>query len=270
MSRHVPASGDRPARGPSRSSRPDPLVRLRAWPGCVPAASSDRALGDSGEAVAGVLEPVASARGFPTVLFPDPHPPTRPACWFTASAVPSPTDVVDPMWSLLASARLVRDPLGGVALRDDGGTEPLPGLAVDPLFGTDSAVLAEARQRLDDGAVHSSFLWPIGGRHGPQGHVRITALAATDDAPDEFTGLALTSPGANPHSLTPRELEILGLLVEGWSNSEIARALVVAKRTVAAHVEHILGKLSVPSRTAAAVRAEREGTYVPAALRRAG
>jgi DNA-binding NarL/FixJ family response regulator len=56
---------------------------------------------------------------------------------------------------------------------------------------------------------------------------------------------------------------VLGLLIEGCSNQQIARALVVAPRTVAAHLEHILAKLDAPSRTLAAVRAEREGLYVP-------
>jgi DNA-binding NarL/FixJ family response regulator len=63
--------------------------------------------------------------------------------------------------------------------------------------------------------------------------------------------------------LTPRELEVLGLLIDGCSNQQIARALVVAPRTVAAHLEHILVKLGAPTRTLAAVRAEREGLYVP-------
>jgi DNA-binding NarL/FixJ family response regulator len=53
------------------------------------------------------------------------------------------------------------------------------------------------------------------------------------------------------------------LLIDGCSNQEIARALVVAPRTVAAHLEHILVKLGAPTRTLAAVRAEREGLYVP-------
>jgi DNA-binding NarL/FixJ family response regulator len=50
--------------------------------------------------------------------------------------------------------------------------------------------------------------------------------------------------------------------VEGRSNREIARLLVVAQRTVAAHLEHILGKLGTPTRTLAVVRAERAGLYV--------
>ena len=75
---------------------------------------------------------------------------------------------------------------------------------------------------------------------------------------------AQISPGGDLRGLTPRELEVLGLLVEGYANQEIAQALVVAPRTVAAHLEHILVKLGASSRTLAAVRAERAGLYVPA------
>jgi DNA-binding NarL/FixJ family response regulator len=75
--------------------------------------------------------------------------------------------------------------------------------------------------------------------------------------------VVLVSPADDLNGLTPRELEVLGLLVDGRSNGEIARALVVAQRTVAAHIEHILVKLVTPTRTLAAVRAERAGPYVP-------
>ena len=43
---------------------------------------------------------------------------------------------------------------------------------------------------------------------------------------------------------------------------EYLAELVVARRTVAAHIEHILLKLVTPTRTLAAVRAERAGVYV--------
>jgi DNA-binding NarL/FixJ family response regulator len=67
----------------------------------------------------------------------------------------------------------------------------------------------------------------------------------------------------DPQGLTPRELEVRGLIVEGCSNRQIACTLVVSRRTVAAHVEHIVAKLRAPTRTHAAVRAERAGLYVP-------
>jgi DNA-binding NarL/FixJ family response regulator len=88
-------------------------------------------------------------------------------------------------------------------------------------------------------------------------------LASPEKATTSLLGTVVLSPAAGLRGLTPRELEVLGLLIGGCSNQQIARALVVAPRTVAAHLEHILVKLDAPSRTLAAVRAEREGLYVP-------
>jgi DNA-binding CsgD family transcriptional regulator len=81
--------------------------------------------------------------------------------------------------------------------------------------------------------------------------------------PPGLTAVVLLSPATDLHGLTPREMEVLGLLVQGCSNQEIARTLVVAPRTVATHLEHVLDKLGAPTRTLAAVRAERDGLYVP-------
>ena len=55
--------------------------------------------------------------------------------------------------------------------------------------------------------------------------------------------------------LTPREVEILRLLVRGQTNREIAQELVVSRGTVKNHVQHIIAKLGVSDRTQAAVRA---------------
>ena len=62
-------------------------------------------------------------------------------------------------------------------------------------------------------------------------------------------------PEPPPEALTPREVEVLGLLVQGKTNREIAQELVVSPGTVKVHVEHIIGKLGVSDRTQAAVRA---------------
>jgi DNA-binding NarL/FixJ family response regulator len=91
----------------------------------------------------------------------------------------------------------------------------------------------------------------------------VTVLAATD-VPSFVLGTLLIGPDADCRGLTPRELQILGLLVDGRSNHQIASQFAIAPRTVAAHVEHILHKLETPTRTLAAVLAEREGCYVPA------
>ena len=59
--------------------------------------------------------------------------------------------------------------------------------------------------------------------------------------------------------LTPREREVLRLLVEGRSNPEIAAALFVSPRTAETHVTHILAKLGVTTRAEAAAHAVRDG-----------
>jgi DNA-binding NarL/FixJ family response regulator len=53
---------------------------------------------------------------------------------------------------------------------------------------------------------------------------------------------------AGTAGLTNREWEIAGLVAEGLSNREIAGRLVISKRTVDAHIEHIYGKIGVSSR----------------------
>ena len=55
--------------------------------------------------------------------------------------------------------------------------------------------------------------------------------------------------------LTPRELGVLKLLIEGQTNPQIARALSISRATAKVHVEHIIHKLGVSDRTQAAVRA---------------
>ena len=63
--------------------------------------------------------------------------------------------------------------------------------------------------------------------------------------------------------LTEREKEVLGLLVEGLTNPEIAQQLYVSKSTVKFHVSSILNKLQVSSRTEAVAKALQEGLIKP-------
>ena len=58
-------------------------------------------------------------------------------------------------------------------------------------------------------------------------------------------------------NLTPREKEVLDLLVQGFSNTEIAERLIVSPCTAKAHVCNILDKLSVTDRVQAAVKATK-------------
>jgi len=52
---------------------------------------------------------------------------------------------------------------------------------------------------------------------------------------------------------------VLTLIVRGYTNPQIAEALVVSGKTVAKHVEHLFGKLGCVSRAAAAAAAVRGG-----------
>jgi two-component system, NarL family, response regulator LiaR len=64
-------------------------------------------------------------------------------------------------------------------------------------------------------------------------------------------------------TLTPREMDVLRLLVQGNSNKEIARALHLVEETVKEHVRHILSKFGVQSRTQAVLVAIRLGIVSP-------
>ncbi|HYI24989.1 MAG TPA: response regulator transcription factor, partial [Thermomicrobiales bacterium] len=65
--------------------------------------------------------------------------------------------------------------------------------------------------------------------------------------------LALSQPTSLPaHGLSPRETEVLRLVAAGKSNRAIAEDLSISERTAENHVFHILAKLGLESRTAAA------------------
>jgi DNA-binding NarL/FixJ family response regulator len=61
--------------------------------------------------------------------------------------------------------------------------------------------------------------------------------------------------GMAPERLTPRERDVLKLVVEGQTNRQIAERLSLSIGTVKIHVEHIIAKLGVSDRTQAAVHA---------------
>jgi NarL family two-component system response regulator LiaR len=64
-------------------------------------------------------------------------------------------------------------------------------------------------------------------------------------------GTALQQDASEVYGLTPREREVLALMVEGLNNPEIAERLVVSRSTAKAHVSNILSKLGVSNRAEA-------------------
>jgi LuxR family transcriptional regulator, maltose regulon positive regulatory protein len=87
------------------------------------------------------------------------------------------------------------------------------------------------------------------------------AFAPEQATPSEGRGTAAGLPGL-VEPLTPRELEVLGMLAAGRSNQVIAAELVVTLDTVKKHVSHVLGKLGAANRTEAVARA-RELELIP-------
>lgn len=59
--------------------------------------------------------------------------------------------------------------------------------------------------------------------------------------------------------LTPREIEVLGLIAKGFNNKRIAGQLVISPKTVRNHVSNILSKLQVADRAEAIIRARQAG-----------
>jgi DNA-binding CsgD family transcriptional regulator/tetratricopeptide (TPR) repeat protein len=158
--------------------------------------------------------------------------------WLTAAGEPSPVDGDHP-YALLASGRW-REAASGWESTGCGYERALA-LMQSP----DPQDLLTALAVLDDLGAR-----PLATRV----RTRLRALGVTriPRGPSEETR-------ANPAGLTARQNDVLGLLVQGHTNAEIARQLVLSVRTVDSHVAALLAKLGARDRRDAAARATELG-----------
>jgi non-specific serine/threonine protein kinase len=160
------------------------------------------------------------------------------------------------------------EPLDGVAIIAAAASQDEPAARLfgaaarlDELLGRPPATgghaerdraIATVRARLGDDAFWAA--WAAGQRLRPEEAI---AEVARVEVAVTATGPSAGAEPAARHGLTPRERDVLRLLVEGRSNAQIAEILFVGVRTVRGHVASILAKLDVPTRTAAATYAVR-------------
>ena len=103
-------------------------------------------------------------------------------------------------------------------------------------------LLVELRRRLDAGTVDRAFVDDLLQRFGSQGMPAPQAMAGAE---------------TEDMLLSPRELEILRMISQAYSNKSVARALNCSANTVKWHLKNIFSKLDASSREDAVVKARR-------------
>ena len=139
------------------------------------------------------------------------------------------------------------------------------------IFAGSSAILAEIGVPLapaDQAAMERDMAGVRRRLGGPEWESRWAAGQAlsSDEAVElalvEDTGSARVGPSVRPEpvpALSRREREVTALIARGLSNREISDTLVITEKTVGSHVEHIMTKLGLRSRTRIAVWAIEHG-----------
>jgi LuxR family maltose regulon positive regulatory protein len=121
------------------------------------------------------------------------------------------------------------------------------------------------RTFVDEGEPMQSLLARITGERQPYARRLLAAFASpASTAPSTPIRPAVVGPGraaASPllEPLREREVEVLRLIAQGYSNQEIASKLVVGVSTVKTHINHLFQKLDVASRTQAIARGRELG-----------
>jgi hypothetical protein len=219
--------------------------------------------GFGGSVGVGLFTPDGRHVGHLTVLTEDASRPTPADRELIGAVSRVMAHAVDRMRTIRAAARLVRGAEAGVLLTRAGSVLPLPGMAFDPVLAAGSPVLAEAAARLDAGDAHAAFLHPAPGAALTGALLRVSVLDCRGENLDHLRAVVLVSPDPELRGLTYRELEILGFVVAGRTDEHISSAMETTPLVVADCIHRSMQLLAAPSRTGLAVRALREGLFLP-------
>ncbi len=211
--------------------------------------ANGRALGPA-DALAAMVEIVRSAWGLGSQMLVDVFTPNVPpakrramAAYQRAAATPE------------TAAELLRL-VFAYDVRDALSAMNVPTLVVHR--DRDRAIPARAGQEVAGLVAGADFVALPGDAHLPwHGDVAdsVRAVAAFLGVPQPTRG----APAESVVELSEREREVLRLVAEGLSDSDIAERLVLSPHTVHRHVANIRRKLGLPSRSAAAAAAARAG-----------
>ncbi|MGI5146792.1 hypothetical protein ACQEVC_10465 [Plantactinospora sp. CA-294935] len=262
------ASSPAPQRG--RDS-PVPLAELPVWGDYyLPAGFRE------GIAV-GLFTPERRHIGMLVMCTDDPDRPTDAERDLVAALAPQVAAAVDPVRTLAVLAQVVRNAQAGAVLTRTGAVRPLPGLPGHRLLAPDSALPGVALHQANHCGGSASFLWPVcvvrltcrSGSPAGEGHddrsglLQVTVLGCPT-APPSAVGVLVLSPLPGGRSvLTRRELVVVGLLLEGWSDRRIAVGLDLPVGAVTETVARVVVGLDAPDRHAALLRAARRGWFIP-------
>ncbi|WP_087691617.1 MULTISPECIES: response regulator transcription factor [unclassified Pandoraea] len=128
----------------------------------------------------------------------------------------------------------------------------------------DTEIALSIRSALRGGAPIDPFvarhiLSLVGVTRPSQAAVPLPAAGVAGVASGAAQGQSQTQTADAPPALSPREIEILGLVAKGMTNREIAALLSISSLTVACHIKNIYKKLAVNSRTQAVFEARTFG-----------
>jgi hypothetical protein len=141
---------------------------------------------------------------------------------------------------------------------------PLPGLPTHQVLAAGAPAMAEAAERLDSGDAYAVFLHPArGAADGSRALLRVSVLNCPGEGVDHLRAAVLVSPAPDLRGLSHRDLQVLGFVVEDWPDERIATGLAITARDVADSIHRGMVLLAAPSRPRLAIRALREGLFLP-------